>query len=304
MNPRPTPQSLERLTTEESNRASERLDQLSAIEIVSLMNDEDAKVAAAVRLEAPRIARAIEIIADCLRSGGRLLYLGSGTSGRLGVLDATECPPTFGSPPQQIIGLIAGGPPALTRAIEGAEDKPELAITDLTSQNVGPLDVVVGIAASGRTPYVIAGLKFAQQRGAKTIGLACNAASDLSAAAEFVIAPVVGPEILSGSTRLKAGTATKMVLNMLTTGAMVLLGKTYGNLMVDLRATNAKLEARSQRILCRLTDLSDSEAKSLLINCRHELKTAIVAAKLSLDPPAARERLQRTGGQLRTALEN
>lgn len=295
---------LEQLTTEAANPASENLDQLSPHEIVLLMNDEDTKVAAAVRAESPRIAQAIEIIAEKLRGGGRLIYLGSGTSGRLGVLDATECPPTFSSDPSQVIGLIAGGQPALTRAIEGAEDNPNLAIADLQSIDLSSRDVVVGIAASGRTPYVFGGLEFARSRGAKTIGLSCNSPSELSSAADILIAPIVGPEILSGSTRLKAGTATKMVLNMLTTGAMVLLGKTYGNLMVDLRATNAKLKARSLRILMRLTNLSEAEAQTHLTTCEGELKTAIVAAKTNLDPHEARARLAKANGQLRTALEN
>ncbi len=296
--------SLDRLTTEASNAASERLDQLSALEIVSVMNDEDAKVAAAVRAEAPRIAKAIEIIAERLREGGRLIYLGSGTSGRLGVLDAAECPPTFGSDPSQVIGLIAGGAQALIRSVEGAEDRAELAVADLQAVSVGPRDVVVGVAASGRTPYVRRGLQFAREQGARVIGLCCNVESELQSEAEFVIAPIVGPEVLSGSTRLKAGTATKMVLNMLTTGAMVLLGKTYGNLMVDLRATNAKLQARALRILQRLTSLNAEEAQRRLAECGGELKTAIVAVKRSLSPDEARRRLEKSGGQLRGALEN
>ncbi len=312
MNERPThgltpgliPGSLDRLTTEASNSASERLDQLSASEIVRLMNEEDAKVAAAVSAETPQIAEAIEMIAEKLRHGGRLIYLGSGTSGRLGVLDATECPPTFGTNPAQVIGLIAGGNAALTRAIEGAEDQPELAITDLKGIDISQRDIVVGIASSGRTPYVLGGLEFARSVGAKTIGLACNSQSELAKFVDVVIAPVVGAEVLSGSTRLKAGTATKMVLNMLTTGAMVLLGKTYGNLMVDLRATNAKLEARSLRILQRLTTLNEVEARAMLASCGGELKPAIVAAKAKVTPDLAREKLAKAGGQLRAALEN
>jgi N-acetylmuramic acid 6-phosphate etherase len=300
----PTPDSLGRLTTEASNPASERLDELSAVELVSLMNAEDAKVAAAVGAQGPRIAQAIEIIAKQLRIGGRLIYLGSGTSGRLGVLDATECPPTFGTSPSQVVGLIAGGASALTRAIEGAEDRPELAIEDLKAIEVSQSDVVVGIATSGRTPYVIGGLAYARGIGATTIGLSCNLQSELTEVADFVIAPVVGPEVLSGSTRLKAGTATKMVLNMLTTGAMVLLGKTYGNFMVDLRATNAKLESRALRMLQRLTGLSATEARQRLSECGGELKAAIVAEKLKIEPDAARGRLAGTGGQLRAALEN
>lgn len=299
-----SPDALDRLTTEASNAASQRLDQLTATEIVDLMNAEDTKVSAAVAAEAPRIAQAIEIIADRLRHGGRLIYLGAGTSGRLGVLDATECPPTFSTDPSQVVGLIAGGNAALTRAIEGAEDRPELAVADLEAVRVSERDVVVGIAASGRTPYVIGGLEFARKRGARTIGLTCNSSSELSDAAEFVIAPVVGPEVLSGSTRLKAGTATKMVLNMLTTGAMALLGKTFGNLMVDLRATNAKLKARSIRILQRLTSLDEADADAQLAACGFELKTAIVVVRGKISVEQARERIAMAGGQLRAALEN
>ncbi len=226
---------LEKLTTEGRNPASETIDQLSSREIVQFMNREDATLAGAVGAEADQIAAAIDVIADRLRRGGRLVYVGAGTSGRLGVLDASECPPTFNTRPEQVIGIIAGGPAALTRAIEGAEDHPEQAVRDLESHRVGPLDCVVGIATSGRTPYVIAALRYARQQGAYAVGLACNPASQLGDVSDLMITPVVGPEVISGSTRLKAGTATKLVLNMLTTGAMVRLGKTYGNLMVDLR---------------------------------------------------------------------
>ncbi len=218
---------LKHLTTEARNPASEVIDTLSPLEIVRLMNAEDAQVAAAVGAEAEKIAAAIETIAQCFQRGGRLIYIGAGTSGRLGVLDATECPPTFNSPPGQVVGLIAGGPQALTRAVEGAEDRPELAEQDLQGIGLTDRDVVVGIATSGRTPYVIGGLNFARQRGAFTIALSCNAASTVADSAELAITPIVGPEVISGSTRLKAGTATKLVLNMLTTGAMVRIGKTY-----------------------------------------------------------------------------
>src|SRR4051812_36950159 len=204
------------------------------------MNAEDARVPPAVGAEAESIARAIEVIADRLRTGGRLVYAGAGTSGRLGVLDAAECPPTFNSPPGQVVGVIAGGPAALTRAVEGAEDHPEYGGRDLGGLGGGARDVVVGIATSGRAPHVLGGVAFARRQGAFTVGIACNADAELNAAVDLAIVPVVGAEVLSGSTRLKAGTATKLVLNMLSTGAMVRLGKTYGNLMVDLRATNSK----------------------------------------------------------------
>jgi N-acetylmuramic acid 6-phosphate etherase len=264
------------LTTEASNPASSRIDTLSPREIVQLMNAEDAKVAEAVARETDAIARAIEVISDRLRSGGRLIYLGAGTSGRLGVLDATECPPTFSTPPELVVGLIAGGPTALTRAVEGAEDRPELAAEDLQRINLSAADVVVGIATSGRTPYVIGGLRLARQIGAFAIGLACNDGSALMEVADLMITPIVGPEVVSGSTRLKAGTATKMVLNMLTTGTMIRLGKTYGNLMVDLKATNAKLTVRTRRIVSRLTGLTEDQAELLLAHCDGELKTTVV----------------------------
>lgn len=290
--------------TEARNPASEGIDSLGALEIVRLMNAEDAKVAEAVERELESIARGVDVITDRLRNGGRLVYLGAGTSGRLGVLDASECPPTFSTPPELVIGLIAGGYDALTRAIEGAEDHPELARADLQRIGFSAADVLVGIASSGRTPYVIGGLEYARSLGAFTIGLACTDNSALVASADLMLAPVVGPEIISGSTRLKAGTATKMVLNMLTTGAMVLLGKTYGNLMVDLRATNSKLVVRSRRIMAELTGLSEVDAEIRLRESGGELKTAVVSVLRNLTPESARELLKSCGGQLRNALES
>ncbi len=295
---------LNKLTTESRNPASENLDQLSAIEIVQLMNAEDAQVSVSVGKEAKVIARAVELIADRLRDGGRLIYIGAGTSGRLGVLDASECPPTFNSPPELVVGLIAGGPSALTRSIEGAEDHPEDAVTDLTEVNLTNSDVLVGIATSGRTPYVIGGLQYARRIGAATIGFSCNDESALADHCDVIIAPVVGPEVVSGSTRLKAGTATKMVLNMLTTGTMVLLGKTYGNLMVDLRASNTKLLERTRRIVVMLTGISESEAEAKLQASDGELKVAVVSQELGISPDKARQRLVCCDGHLRRALEN
>lgn len=293
-----------KLTTEARNPASEQIDTLSPLEIVRLMNAEDAKVAEAVGREADAIAQAIEVIADRLSSGGRLVYLGAGTSGRLGVLDATECPPTFSTPPELVVGLIAGGPSALTRAVEGAEDHPEFAIEDLTRIKLTRADVVVGIATSGRTPYVIGGLEYARQAGAFAIGLACNESSALAAVADLMIVPIVGPEIISGSTRLKAGTATKMVLNMLTTGAMVRLGKTYGNRMVDLKATNAKLVIRTRRIVADLTGLTEDQAAEQLAKCDGELKTAVVAQQHGVTADVARRILLQAHGHLRTAMSS
>ncbi len=291
------------MTTEARNPASERIDTLSPLEIVRLINEEDARVAAAVGQQAEPIARAVQVIADRLRAGGRLIYIGAGTSGRLGVLDASECPPTFSTPPEMVVGIIAGGYGALTRAIEGAEDHPDKAVEDLKAAKLTAADVLVGIATSGRTPYVIGGLNYARELGAFAIGFACNDGSALTAAADLMITPVVGPEVISGSTRLKAGTATKLVLNTLTTGAMVLLGKTYGNLMVDLKASNAKLIIRTRRIVAELTGLSEDEAEQQLARCGGELKTAVVAHRHQISAEEARRLLDKVGGQLRLALK-
>ena len=267
------------------------------------MNAEDARIAAAVAAVSEPIAQAVDVIAERLREGGRLIYMGAGTSGRLGVLDASECPPTFSTPPEMVVGLIAGGYQALTRSIEGAEDHPEYGERDLREIDLTDKDVLVGIATSGRTPYVIGGLQYANQLGAFTIGFSCNDACDLSRLAKIMITPIVGPEVISGSTRLKAGTATKLVLNMLTTGAMVRMGKTFGNLMVDLRASNSKLQVRSRRIVAELTSLDTSAAGQLLADCDGEVKTAIVAHLRSVSPVTARQLLHAAGGHLRQALD-
>jgi N-acetylmuramic acid 6-phosphate etherase len=293
---------MDHLETEARNPASTNLDELTPLEIVRLMNAQDAKVIPAVASQAEVIARGIEVIAERLRAGGRLVYVGAGTSGRLGVLDATECPPTFNAPAGQVIGLIAGGPAAITASVEGAEDHPELAERDLAALEFSARDVLVGIATSGRTPYVLGAIAYARQAGAFTIGLSCNADSELIPEVDLAITPVVGPEVLSGSTRLKAGTATKLVLNMLTTGAMVRLGKTFGNLMVDLRATNNKLNARTNRIVRLLTALDRQAADALLKRCNHELKTALVSFLADVSPDEARRRLDTAGGQVRAAL--
>jgi len=298
-----TNSTLGKLTTEARNPLTVGLDSLSTFEIVQLINAEDAKVAQAVGAVTTDIAEAIDIIADRLSQGGRLIYTGAGTSGRLGVLDAVECPPTFNTEPELVVGLIAGGPEGLLCAIEGAEDSTEMGRQDLQNLALTNRDVVVGIAASGRTPYVIGGLDYARETGAFAIGFSCNQDSALIPHADLNIIPVVGPEVLSGSTRLKAGTATKMVLNMLTTGAMVRMGKTYSNLMVDLCATNEKLGERAQRIVKELTSCSISEARILLERCDGEVKTAIVAQNLDISPDAARDRLDSVGGHLRRALE-
>lgn len=294
---------MDHLETEARNPASTKLDELTALDIVRLMNAEDAKVIPAVATQAEAIARAIEIIAERLSAGGRLVYVGAGTSGRLGVLDATECPPTFSAPRGQVVGLIAGGPPAVTASVEGAEDHPELAGHDLAAIDFSAGDVLVGIATSGRTPYVLGAITHARKLGAFTIGLSCNVDSDLIPEVDLAITPVVGPEVLSGSTRLKAGTATKLVLNMLSTGAMVRMGKCFGNLMVDLKATNNKLKARTNRIVRLLTGLNHDDANDLLSRSNGELRTAILSQLANVEPDEARVRLKAAGGRVRAALD-
>ena len=274
---------LDSMTTEARNLQSLELDRLDALGIVRLINSEDEKVAKAVARVAPDIARAIDIIAERLSRGGRLVYVGAGTSGRLGVLDAAECPPTFNAPPGQVIALIAGGGGAMFKAAEGAEDSREQGADDLCAIQLEQRDAVVGIAASGRTPYVLGALDHARSVGAATIGFSCNETAELLDHAELSIIPVAGPEVLSGSTRMKAGTATKMVLNMLTTGAMVRLGKTYSNLMVDVQATNEKLVERAVRMVRTITDCSRPEAEAVLARCNGDVKTAVVAQMLGLE---------------------
>lgn len=295
--------SFTRLETEQSNPATAELDRMSPLEIVQAMNAEDATVAGAVARELPQIARAVGDIAGRLRGGGRLIYLGAGTSGRLGVLDASECPPTFNVSPDLVVGRIAGGPLALTTAAENSEDSAEAGEADVRDMGVGASDAVVGIAASGRTPYVLGAVEYAKQQGALTVGVACNTDTPLARLVDISIAPVVGPEVITGSTRLKAGTAQKMVLNMLSTGTMVLLGKTLGNLMVDVQATNAKLRRRAVEIVSRATALDTTQAAALLHDSGDEVKTAILAGRAGVTPAQAREQLAASGGLLRTALD-
>ena len=294
---------LNELSTEGRNPASANIDCLSPLEIVRIINSEDARVATAVEAELPQIAAAIEQIADRLGTrGGRLIYLGAGTSGRLGVLDASECPPTFSTPPGLVVGRIAGGPQALTDAVEELEDSAGAGRADVEVLSVTAADAVVGITASGRTPYVLSAIEAANERGAFTIGLACNANSELARLVQIMIAPLVGPEVLAGSTRLKAGTAQKMVLNMLSTGTMIRLGKTFGNLMVDLRATNSKLRRRAIRIVQEATGLDQAQAADLLRQTDGEAKTAIVSARTGIQPEEARARLTQSQGSVRAAL--
>jgi N-acetylmuramic acid 6-phosphate etherase len=293
-----------RLTTEAVNPVTGEIDRMSPPDIVRLMNEEDARVAAAVKVELPQIARAVEAIAAKLRAGGRLIYVGAGTSGRLGALDAYECPPTFNVPADMIASCVAGESPALPQATgTDYEDSAEAGALDVLHFAVGDLDAVVGITASGRTPYVVGALRQARERGTLTIGLACNQGTPLAELADIMIAPVVGPEVIAGSTRLKAGTAQKMVLNMLSTGAMILLGKTYGNMMVDMRASNEKLRERAIGIVQMATGLERVQAATALEVSDNETKTAILALRAHLTPEQARERLAAHGNRLREALE-
>lgn len=294
---------LEDLVTEAHNDASAHLDSLSALEIVALMTHEDRSVADAVSGEAAPLARAVDAVVERWPRGGRLIYVGAGTSGRLGVLDAVECPPTFRTPPDRVIGLIAGGDGALTRSVEGAEDDPAAGRAALDSVAVGSTDVVVGIAASGRTPFVLGAMARAREVGAFAVGLSCNRGSPLADAVDLAITPVVGPEVVSGSTRLKAGTATKMVLNILTTATMVRLGKTYGNAMVDVHASNEKLRARARRIVRQLAGVGDAEADALLARCDGEVKTSLIAHWRGVSAERARQLLERAGGRVRDAME-
>lgn len=285
--------------TEQRNPRSMRIDQLSTLEIVDLINAEDRLVAAAVSDEREAIARAIDLVVDCLRQGGRLVYVGAGTSGRLGVLDASEMPPTYRTDPDMVQGVMAGGFEALLRAQEGAEDHPEDGAAAMDGRSVGPQDFVLGIAASGTTPYVHGALKRARELGARTGFLLCTyPTEDLLRTHDVVIAPLVGPEVITGSTRMKAGTATKMVLNTISTSSMVKLGKVYGNLMVDLQVTCQKLQDRGERILMDTLAVPREEAERLLDAAGGHVKTAIVMGRLGLDAAAARRRLQEKGGAI------
>jgi N-acetylmuramic acid 6-phosphate etherase len=293
---------MESTLTEERNPLTRDIDTRPTLNMLTLINAEDQKVALTVRDELPNIAAAVEAITARMQRGGRLIYIGAGTSGRLGMLDASECSPTFGTPPELVVGLIAGGPAALTEAIEGAEDDPERGAAELAALDINENDCVIAIAASGRTPYAIGGLKEAKKRGALTISIACNRPSPLEELAEIGIAAVVGPEVISGSTRLKAGTAQKMVLNMISTAVMIRLGKTYSNLMVDVQPTNVKLRQRARRIVAEATGLDLHRATEILSACNGEVKTAIVAVLAGVSPELARIKLHETGGHVRTAI--
>ncbi|RXT04365.1 N-acetylmuramic acid 6-phosphate etherase [Ammoniphilus sp. CFH 90114] len=294
---------LNELLTEWRNPDTENLDALPTSEIVKKLNEEDKKVALAVEQELESVTKAVDLIVESFENGGRLFYFGAGTSGRLGMLDAAECPPTFGTEPSLVQGVIAGGMSALVEAIEGAEDEPELGREDVEKVGVCARDVVVGIAASGRTPYVLGALEEARKRGAKTVALSCNPGSALGALVDVDIAPVVGPEVVTGSTRLKAGTAQKMVLNMLTTASMVRMGKVYGNLMVNVQATNGKLEERVKKIIVDATDCTYAEATELAEQAQGDARVGILMKLKGISAEEACKQLDQVGGRIREALE-
>ncbi len=289
------------LLTEQRNPASEHIDEVSTLEMLEIIHAEDEQVPRAVGAELAPIARAVDLVSAAFKRGGRLFYLGAGTSGRLGILDASECPPTFRAPPEQVQGLIAGGERAVFRAVEGAEDDPNGAIVQLRERALGAADVVMGIAASGVTPYVLGGLRFAKMQGCSTIFFTCSAVRPPDEV-DLLIAPRVGPEVLTGSTRMKAGTATKLVLNMITTGAMIRCGKTYGNLMVDLQPSNAKLLDRSRRIFSALTGTDGETAAQRLTAADGDLKIALVMELCEIDRGSARLLLENHGGSVKGAV--
>ena len=290
------------LVSEMRNLRTIDIDLLPTTELLARINEEDTLVALAVERELPNIAKAVDHIAAAFRSGGRLIYIGAGTSGRLGILDASECPPTFSVPPDMVVGLIAGGDKALRSAVEGAEDDRDRGRADLLYVNLSTADVVVAISVSGRTPYALAALDYARAVGAATIALTCVPDSELSRRADIAIAPLVGPEVLSGSTRLKSGTAQKMVLNMLSTAAMIRIGKTYQNLMVDVSISSRKLETRAIGMICEVTGATHDEARKLLTESGNEVKLAILMKLTGLNPEQARVSLRASGGVLRQAI--
>ncbi|MRR38025.1 N-acetylmuramic acid 6-phosphate etherase [bacterium] len=294
---------LGKLLTEQRNPRSMNLDSLSTEEIVRLINSEDKLVPLAVEKEIPYIVQAVELIVESLKHGGRLIYFGAGTSGRLGVVDASECPPTFGTDPSMVIGVMAGGPAAMFRSQEGAEDNEEQARKDVDAHAIGSRDTVCGIAASRRTPYVVSAVQHARERGAKTIYVTTNPRSDFNFTVDVAICPEVGPEVLMGSTRMKSGTAQKLVLNLLTTTTMVRLGKVYENMMIDLQLTNRKLVERSKRIIMMATGVDYPVAAAVLEKAGGHVKTAIVMIRAGVSAELARERIARADGFVRRAIE-
>lgn len=293
----------EDIKTEERNANTKNIDALETADMLKLINSEDKKVAEAVEKEIPQIAKAVDIISEHFKKGGRLIYCGAGTSGRLGILDAVECPPTFSTEPEQVVGLIAGGYPAIFKAVEGAEDSPELGENDLKELNFTSKDVLVGIAASGRTPYVIGCMKYAKLVGAPVLSVTCCPGSDIANLADVSIAPTPGPEVITGSTRLKSGTAQKLVLNMLTTGSMIKLGKVYGNLMVDVKPSNEKLIHRCKKIVSDATGVTIEEAEAYLDKCGYRPKVAIVMILCGVDSETAKDLLKKNDERISKAVE-
>lgn len=293
---------LSNLVTESRNHHSEHIDTLSTLEMLKVINNEDKKVPFAVEATLPHIARLVDKVVTAFSQGGRLIYCGAGTSGRLGILDASECPPTYGIPHDMVIGLIAGGHKAILQAVENAEDNVQLGAEDLRQLNFNAKDVLVGIAASGRTPYVIGALEYARSLGAVTGAISCNPDSPIAQRADIAITPIVGPEVVTGSSRMKAGTAQKLVLNMITTGAMIKMGKVFGNLMVDVEATNAKLIERQIRIVMQATECERATAEQALAQCQRHCKTAILMILVGVDAQQATQLLAQNKGFIRQAL--
>lgn len=291
------------LSTETRNPNTMELDRMTPLEIVTVMNREDARVPEAIRPALPNIAKCVEWAAQSIESGGRLIYMGAGTSGRLGVLDAAECPPTFGVSPETVVGLIAGGDRAFLKAVEGAEDSRELGEEDLRRLGLTPKDTVVGIAASGRTPYVLGGLHYAGTVGCHTAAISCNPGSPIGKAAQLAIEVVPGPECLTGSTRLKAGTAQKLILNMISTATMVRCGKTYENLMVDVVPSNEKLRVRAENIVMEAASVTREQAQEALRQSHDRVKTAILMLLIGCGPEEAEARLEKTNGHIRQAMK-
>ena len=292
------------LVTESRNKETMGLDQMTPLEIVTVMNREDGKAVEAVGEVLPQIAQAIAWCTDSLKQKGRIIYIGAGTSGRLGVLDAVECPPTFGVSPDVVVGLMAGGTPAFVKAVEGAEDSQTMGEEDLKEIHLSPADIVIGLAASGRTPYVIYGLRYAKKIGCRTVAVSCNRDSEIGKEADLAIEPVPGPEVLTGSTRLKAGTVQKMVLNMISTGSMVVIGKVYQNLMVDVVQTNMKLITRAENIVMTATGCTREEARDSLEEAEGSVKLAITMILLQCGAKSAKTRLNRAGGYVRNAIQD
>ncbi|MCX8726859.1 N-acetylmuramic acid 6-phosphate etherase [Gilliamella sp. B2838] len=295
---------LSSMLTESRNLNSEQIDNCSTLEILKIINNEDKKVALAVEQELSNIAQAVDVVSHALLNQGRLVYIGAGTSGRLGILDASECPPTYGTPPELVIGLIAGGQQAIFHAVENAEDNPQLAERDLTKINLSANDVLVGIAASGRTPYVLGAMHFAKSLGCKVVSLCCNPKAPMLELADIAITPIVGAEVITGSSRMKAGTAQKLVLNMLTTASMIKIGKVYGNLMVDVEATNAKLIERQISIVMQATDCDRQTATLALQQSNRHCKTAILMILANLSFTQAKKVLSENCGFIRRALKD